>query len=71
MSRRTSEPRPSGWTIHSVTAPRRDTPRRLEQAFQVLLEADPGSKHIPSTNEEDLAHASRRLCQGLDPEAGA
>jgi hypothetical protein len=71
MSRSPREPRPPGWTIHSISVPRRDAPRRLERAFQVLLEADPGVDHIPSTNEEDLAHASRRLCQGLDPEAGA
>ena len=71
MSRRPSEPRPSGWTIHSVTVPRRDALRRLEQAFPVLLEADPGGNHISPPNQEDLAHASRRLCQGLDPEAGA
>ena len=71
MSRNFREPHPSGWIIQSVTVPRRDAPRRLEQAFQVLLEADPGVNHIPSANQEDLAHASRRLCQGLDPEAGA
>ena len=71
MSRNSRVPRPSGWTIHSVTVPHREAPRRLEQAFQVLLEAERGDSHLSSTNEESLTHASRRVCQGLDPEAGA
>lgn len=70
MSRNSRAPRPSGWIIHSVTVPFRDAPRRLKQAFQVLLEADPRIDRISPTNQEDLDHASRRLCQSLDPEAG-
>ncbi len=71
MSRNSRLPRPSGWTIHSITVPHRDAPRRLEQAFQVLLQADRGDNHLSSTKEESSAHASRRVCPGLDPEAGA
>ena len=37
MRRQTRQPRPPGWVIHSTFVPRRDGPRRLEQAFQVLL----------------------------------
>jgi hypothetical protein len=70
MRRKSREPHPSGWAIHSAFVPRRDGPRRLEQAFRVLLDAgaDAGSS---STNNEEFDHESRRLCQGLDREAGA
>ena len=71
MRRRTREPRPAGWAVHSAFVPRRDGPRRLEQAFQVLLDADPGAGGIPPTPEREIDHESRRLCQGLDREAGA
>ena len=71
MRRRTREPRPAGWAIHSAFVPRRDGPRRLEQAFQVLLAAGPGASGIPSAPQGRIDHESRRLCQGLDREAGA
>jgi hypothetical protein len=71
MRRRTREPRPAGWAVHSAFVPRRDGPRRLEQAFQVLLGAGPGSCAIPTTVEGETDHESRRLCQGLDREAGS
>ena len=71
MSRNSRQPRPSGWIIQSVTVARRDAPRRLEQAFQLLLDADPGIDRLSSTKPGELNHASRRLCQSLDPEAGA
>ena len=48
MRRRTREPRPAGWAVHSAFVPRRDGPRRLEQAFQVLLGADPGAVRHPN-----------------------
>ena len=71
MRRKSREPRPSGWAIHTAFVPRRDGPRRLEQAFQALLDADPGAGAIPPTTGQEIEHASRRLCQSLDREAGA
>lgn len=71
MRRRTREPRPAGWAVHSAFVPRRDGPRRLEQAFQVLLGTDPGACGIPTIVEGETDHESRRLCQGLDRETGA
>jgi len=71
MRRRTRESRPAGWAVHSAFVPRRDGPRRLEQAFQVLLSAGPGACGIPTTAEGETDHESRRLCQSFDREAGA
>ena len=71
MRRRTREPRPAGWAVHSAFVPRRDGPRRLEQALQILLGAGPGPCGIPTIAEGETDHESRRLCQGLDREAGA
>jgi hypothetical protein len=71
MRRRTRVPRPAGWAVHSAFVPRRDGPRRIEQAFQVLLGTDPGGVGIPTIAEGETDHESRRLCQGLDREAGA
>jgi len=71
MRRKSREPRPPGWAIHSAFVPRRDGPRRLEQAFQVLLGAQTGAGDIPPITDEEIDHESRRLCQGLDREAGA
>ena len=44
MRRQSREPRPPEWVIHSTFVPRRDGPRRLEQAFQVLLGSPPGGR---------------------------
>jgi hypothetical protein len=71
MRRNPRKPRPVGWVVHSAFVPRRDGPRRLEQASQALLEADPGAGGTPSTSQQEIEHESRRLCQGLDREAGA
>ncbi len=71
MRRRTREPRPAGWAIHSAFVPRRDGPRRLEQAIQVLLGTDPGPCGNLTIAEGETDHESRRLCQGFDREAGA
>ncbi|HET7522825.1 MAG TPA: recombinase family protein, partial [Acidimicrobiales bacterium] len=49
MRRRTRDPRPAGWVVHSAFVPRCDGPRRLEQAFQVLLSTDPG----PAASQPD------------------
>lgn len=70
MRRNSREPHPDGWAIHSTFIPRRDGPRRLEQAFRVLLDAGAGVGNSSETDEE-IDHESRRLCQGLDREAGA
>jgi len=71
MRRKSRETRPYGWAIHSEFVPRRDGPRRLEQAFRALLDADPGAGGVPPTSDQEIEHESRRLCQGLDREAGA
>ena len=70
MRRKSREPCPSGWVIHSAFVPRRDGPRRFEQAFRVLLDAGGDVGGSPTDNQE-IDHESRRLCQGLDREAGA
>jgi hypothetical protein len=70
MRRKSREPHPDGWAIHSAFVPRRDGPRRLEQAFRVLLGAG-ASVGISSTTDEETDHESRRVCQGLDREARA
>lgn len=70
MRRKTREPRPAGWAIHSAFVPRRDGPRRLEQALQVLLEAGTGAGDMSTPTNQEIDHESRRLCQGLDREAG-
>jgi hypothetical protein len=71
MRRRTREPRPAGWAVHSAFVPRHDGPGRLRQAIQVLLGTDPGAGGAATSTEGELDHESRRLCQGLDREAGA
>ena len=71
MRRKSREPRPVGWVVHSAFIPRRDGPRRLEQAFQVLLGAVSGAGYISATIDQERDHEGRRLCQGVDREAGA
>ena len=71
MRRKSRVLRPEGWVVHSAFVSRRDGPRRLEQAFQVLLGTESGAGGIPATVDEETDHESRRLCQGLDREAGA
>ncbi len=70
MRRKSREPRSGGWAVHSAFVPRRDDPRRLQQAFQVLLDSGEGAG-ISSTTDGEIDHESRRVCQGLDREAGA
>jgi hypothetical protein len=70
MRRKSREPHPAGWAIHSAFVPRRDGPRRLVQAFRVLLDAGAGVGS-PSATDEESDHESRRVRQGLDREAGA
>jgi hypothetical protein len=70
MRRKSREPHSDRWAIQSAFVPRRDGPRRLEQAYQVLLDAGAGVG-ISSTTNEEIDHEDRRLCQGLDREARA
>ena len=71
MRRKSREPRAATWAIRSTFVPCRDGPRRLEQAFLALLDARTGADGIVSSTDEEIHHESRRLCQGLDREAGA
>jgi hypothetical protein len=71
MRRNSRKPRRAGWVVHSAFVPRRDGPRRLEQALQILLGAASGAVRIPTTIDEERDHESRRLCQGVDREAGS
>jgi hypothetical protein len=70
MRRKSRETRPTGWAIHSTFVPRRDGPRRLAQAFRALLDAETWAGVIPPITDEESGHESRRLCRGLDREAG-
>ena len=71
MRRRSREPRAAARAIQSTFVPCRDGPRRLEQAFLALLDARTGADGIDSSTDEENHRESRRLCQGLDREAGA
>jgi hypothetical protein len=71
MRRRSREPRSAAWAIRSTFVLCRDGPRRLEQAFQALLDARTEADGTVSSTDEEDHHESRRLCQGLDREAGA
>ena len=46
MRRNSRKPRPVGWVVHSAYVPRHDGPRRLEQAFRILLGAESGAGRI-------------------------
>jgi hypothetical protein len=70
MRRKSREPR-AAWAIQSTFVPCRDGPRRLEQAFLALLDDRTGADGIVTSTDEEIHHESRRLCQGLDREAGA
>ena len=71
MRRNPRKPRRAGWVVHSAFVPRRDGPRRLEQALQILLGVASGAGCLPTTIDEERDHESRRLCQGVDREAGS
>jgi hypothetical protein len=71
MRRQPRESRPPEWAIRSTFVPRRDGPRRLGQAFQVLL----GSFHNDEINVTNinvsLSHEDCDLRPGLDRQAGS
>jgi hypothetical protein len=71
MRRKTREPRPAGWVVHTAFVPRHDGPRRLEQAFRVLLGAESGAANVPQMTDEEIDHENCHLCKSLDREAGA
>jgi hypothetical protein len=71
MRRRSREPRAAARAIQSTFVPCHDGPRRLAQAVLALLDARTGADGIVSSTDEENHHESRRLCQGLDREAGA
>jgi hypothetical protein len=70
MRRQPRQPRPPGWVIQSTFVPRRDGPRRLEQAFAILL-GSPTHDRISTSFENWSEHdESGDLRPGLDREAG-
>ncbi len=71
MRRQSREPQPLEWAIHSTFVPRRDGPRRLGQAFQVLLGSISDHKNNFEPHHRSAVHANRDLRQSLDRQAGA
>lgn len=70
MNRKPRERRQQAWDIKSTFVPRRDGPRRLQQAIQILLDPEPGAGSIPTTADQEIEHESRCLCPSLHREAG-
>jgi hypothetical protein len=70
MRRQPRESRPPEWVIHSTFVPRRDGPRRLEQAFEILLGSSLSPQFNHSYSDWSADHASRDLRPGLDRQAG-
>jgi hypothetical protein len=71
MRRQTRLPRPPGWVIHSTFITRRDGPRRLEQAFEILLGSSPPDQSHTSSQDRREPHESGDLRPSLDRQAGA
>ena len=71
MRRQPHPPRPPDWAIRSTFVPLRDGPRRLGQAFQVLLGSAPDHTTDLKHDYWSEIHADRDLRQGLDRQAGA
>ena len=71
MRRQPREPRSPEWAIRSTFVPLRDGPRRLAQAFQVLLGSTPDHNTMIDHDNRSAVHADRDLRQGLDRQAGA
>jgi hypothetical protein len=71
MRRLPHPPCPHDWAIRSTFVPLRDGPRRLTQAFQVLLGATPDHDTNLEHDNRSAIHADRDLRQGLDRQAGA
>jgi hypothetical protein len=71
MRRQPRQLRPPRWVIHSTFVARRDAPRRLEQAFQILLGTPVANQFNPSLQNGRGPDESSHLRPGLDREAGA
>ena len=71
MRRQARLPRPPGWVVHSTFVTRRDGPRRLEQAFGILLGSSPLDQLNTSSQDRSEAHESGDLRPCLDRQAGA
>lgn len=70
MRRQSHPPGPPDWVIRSTFVSLRDGPRRLGQAFQVLLGSAPDhATNLEHENRSEI-HADRDLRQGLDRQAG-
>jgi hypothetical protein len=61
----TKDSRPAEWEVRSVSVPRRDAARRLEQVIRFLLGSSADTAD-PSAPDRSTAHACRRLRPGLD-----
>jgi hypothetical protein len=70
MRRQPRQSRPPEWVIHSTFVPRRDGPRRLEQAFQILLGSSLDHQLNLARPNRSTGHARRDLRPGLDRQAG-
>jgi hypothetical protein len=66
MRRQTRLPRPPGWVIHSIFVTRRDGPRRIEQAFKILLGSSSPDQSSTSSQDRNEAHESGDLRTSLD-----
>ena len=71
MRRDPHGPRPPQWVVHSTFVPRRDGPRRLGQAFRILLGSPAVIRDALSHPNRSTDHARRDLRQGLDRPAGS
>ena len=71
MRRQPHTSRPPEWVIHSFFVIRRDGPRRLEQAFEILLGSPPRPQIEVLYPDRSADHESRNLCPRLDRQAGA
>lgn len=71
MRRQPREPRPPEWAVRSTFVPRRDGPRRLGQAFQVLLGSSSDHEINFAKSDVSTSHEDRDLRPGLDRQAGS
>lgn len=71
MRRQPHQTRPPGWVIHSTFVPRRDGPRRLEQAFKILIGSPSFDQFNPSLQNRSKQDESGDLRPGLNRQAGA
>lgn len=70
MRRQIRLSRPPAWVVHSTFIARRDGPRRLEQAFEILLGSSPPDPSHTSSQDRREPHESGNLRPSLDRQAG-